>query len=83
MKTMNIALPADMKTFVSAEVKSRGYGSASEFVRALIREYREKRETSRLDPLLLAAIQSDMSSLSKRDFVVLREQLARRVNAKT
>ncbi len=37
MATMNISLPEGLKAFVDAQVDARGYGSASEYVRDLIR----------------------------------------------
>jgi antitoxin ParD1/3/4 len=37
MTTMNISLPDSLKDFVEEQVARRGYGSASEYVRDLIR----------------------------------------------
>ncbi|NWG75507.1 MAG: type II toxin-antitoxin system ParD family antitoxin, partial [Rubrivivax sp.] len=37
MSTMNISLPDDLKAFVDEQVAARAYGSASEYLRALIR----------------------------------------------
>lgn len=37
MGTMNISLPDGLRAFVEAQVAARGYGSASEYVRDLIR----------------------------------------------
>jgi antitoxin ParD1/3/4 len=36
--TMNISLPDSMKAFVDERVKSRGYGSHSEYLRDLVRK---------------------------------------------
>ena len=38
MQSMNISLPESMKKFVEAEVAAGGYGTASEFIRDLLRE---------------------------------------------
>ena len=38
MKTMNLSLPASLKSFVDEQVRSRGYGTLSEYVRELIRK---------------------------------------------
>jgi antitoxin ParD1/3/4 len=46
MTTMNVSLPDEMRAFIEAQVSSGGYASASEFVRALVRE-RQKREAKR------------------------------------
>ena len=42
MATMNISLPEDLKAFVDGQVAVRGYGSASEFLRELIRSERDR-----------------------------------------
>jgi antitoxin ParD1/3/4 len=82
MNTMNIALPSDMKEFVAAEVKAGSYSSSSEFVRALIRSYQEKRQAEKLETLLLEAIQSKKTPLTGKDFTHLRAELARRLGKK-
>jgi antitoxin ParD1/3/4 len=41
MTTMNISLPDDMKAFVDQQVRARGYMSASEYVRDLLRNEKE------------------------------------------
>ena len=38
MTTMNISLPEEMKVFVEAQMAQEGYASASEYLRALIRD---------------------------------------------
>lgn len=38
MATMNISLPDALKAFVDQQVDTRGYGTSSEYVRALIRK---------------------------------------------
>ena len=50
MGTMNISLPDPLKTFVDEQVKERGYGTSSEYVRDLIRRDQER---TRLRGLLL------------------------------
>jgi antitoxin ParD1/3/4 len=50
MTTINISLPEDLKAFIDAQVAARGYGSASEYVRELIRR---ERDLQRLQALLL------------------------------
>jgi antitoxin ParD1/3/4 len=38
MTTMNISLPDALKAFVDQQVDTRGFGTSSEYVRALIRK---------------------------------------------
>ena len=47
---MNISLPGTLKDFVDEQVADGGYGSSSEYVRALIRR---DQDTRRLRQLLL------------------------------
>jgi antitoxin ParD1/3/4 len=42
MSTMNISLPDLLKSFVDEQVKERGYGTSSEYVRELIRKDQER-----------------------------------------
>lgn len=39
--TMNISLPDTLKSFVDEQVKERGFGSSSEYIRELIRKERD------------------------------------------
>jgi len=55
MSTMNISLPEAMKTFVDEQVKQRGYGTSSEYVRELIRRDQDR---TYLRGLLLAGASS-------------------------
>ena len=41
MATMNISLPDELKQFVDAQVAEHAYGSASEYLRELIRKQRD------------------------------------------
>lgn len=44
MNTMTISLPDAMREFVESQVKSGSYGTASEYIRNLIRHEQERRE---------------------------------------
>ena len=58
MSTMNISLPETLKSFVDQQVKSRGYGSSSEYVRELIRKDQDRQH---LRGLLLEGAASPIS----------------------
>jgi len=55
MSTMNISLPEALKTFVDEQVKQRGYGTSSEYVRELIRRDQDR---THLRALILAGASS-------------------------
>ncbi len=58
MNTMNISLPVKMKAYVEKKVKTGEYGTASEYVRHLIREDQERNVRNKVDTMLLEALES-------------------------
>jgi antitoxin ParD1/3/4 len=44
MSTMNISLPESLKTYVDDQVSTGGFGTASEYLRTLIREDQERKQ---------------------------------------
>lgn len=44
MSTMNISLPDGLKTYVDDQVAGGGFGTASEYLRTLIREDQERKQ---------------------------------------
>ncbi len=50
--TMNISLTEDLKSFVDSRIKARGYSSASEYMRDLVRRDEEKQAEERLKALI-------------------------------
>ena len=59
MSTMNISLPESMKQFVDERLSEHEYGTASEYVRELIRSDQRRREEEKLERLLLERLESD------------------------
>jgi antitoxin ParD1/3/4 len=82
MTSLNISLPDPLKAYVEDRVASGDFGTPSEFVRSLIRQDKEQRET-RIEKELLDALKTRQiaigpEELSGRSLVsVLREKLAR------
>lgn len=76
MGTMNISLPDPLKTFVDEQVKQRGYGTSSEYVRDLIRKDQER---TRLRGLLLeGAASAPVSAADGAYFEGLRKRVRHR-----
>lgn len=55
---MNISLTEDLKTFVDARVKARGYSTYSEYVRDLVRRDEERAKEERFKALIEEGLQS-------------------------
>jgi antitoxin ParD1/3/4 len=59
MTSLNISLPEVLRQFVDQKVKSGGYGTASEYIRELIRQdQKQEEEQERLEGLLLEGLDS-------------------------
>jgi antitoxin ParD1/3/4 len=54
---MNISLPDSMKAFVDEKLESDGYGTASEYIRDLIRADQKQHDEEKLEALLLERLQ--------------------------
>lgn len=65
MSTMNISLPDSLKAFVDEQVKNRGYGTSSEYVRGLIRRDQDRLQ---LCNLLLAGAESLPTTAAGKDY---------------
>jgi antitoxin ParD1/3/4 len=76
MTTMNVSLPEAMKEFVEEQAAKGGYETASEYVRALIREAQIRAAKEDLDAKLLEGLESGPATpMSKADW----DELKRRV----
>src|SRR5688572_30256750 len=83
METMNISLPDPMKEFVEELVAQGDYSSASEYVRALIREDKKRREKARRESMLLEGLASGpMTAMTAEDWQNIRDEVRRRVTAR-
>lgn len=78
--TMNISLPDSMRVFVEETLANDGYGSASEYVRDLIRADQKRRNEKRLETVLLERLRSGDDETFTMDNV--RDVLRKRIKAK-
>jgi antitoxin ParD1/3/4 len=58
MTTMNISLPDEMKAFVEGQMAQEGYASASEYLRALIRDAQRRQAKRELEAKFREALES-------------------------
>ena len=75
MTTMNISVPDEMKAFVEAQMTQEGYASASEYLRALIRDAQKRRAKQELEAKLLEGLQGPVSEMTDADWCALRQGL--------
>ncbi len=78
--SLNISLPEALKEFVEAQVAEGAYGSASEFVRELIREAQKRKAKERVEALLLEGLNSgEATPMTSQDWEDLRQSLRDRL----
>ena len=65
--SMNISLPAHLKKWVDDQVEQRGYSTASEYVRDVLRREQEQLTRRLMDDRLVEAIDSGESKSVTRD----------------
>ena len=75
MTTMNISVPDEMKAFVEAQMAQEGYASASEYLRALIRDAQKRQAKQELEAKLLEGLQSPVSEMTDADWSTLRQHI--------
>ncbi|WP_018234417.1 ribbon-helix-helix domain-containing protein [Thioalkalivibrio thiocyanodenitrificans] len=73
MRTLNISLPDRLKSFVDDQVRERGYGTSSEYVRELIRRDQDRQTLRGL--LLAGGASAPTQPADKAYFQGLREQV--------
>ena len=77
MATMNISLPDELKQFIDEQVAEHAYGSASEYLRELIRK---QRDVEKLRSMLLEGANSGPGKPVTTDtFRAMREELRERL----
>jgi len=74
MESVNISLPEPQMRFVEAQIATGRYGSASEYVRELIREDEKRKAEERVEALLLEGLEGEESELSSGDWKVIRKE---------
>lgn len=79
MKTMNIALPDGLKSFVKDRVATGGYGTVSEYMRELIRADQKQLAKQQMEAEALRGMASGpVKVMSKRDWQQLHAAIGKR-----
>ena len=81
--TMNISLPAPLKSWVEQQVEARGYSTASEFVRDVLRREQEQAVRAAIDARLTEAIDSGPSTpMTAQDWKRIRAEGSKRARSR-
>jgi antitoxin ParD1/3/4 len=79
MTSMNISLPEALREFVEEQVATGGYGTASEYLRELIREDQKRRDRGKLEALLLEGLASPAREMTPEDWADIRGAVRQRL----
>jgi antitoxin ParD1/3/4 len=83
METMTIAVPETLQEFVQARVAERGYGSASDYIRDLIRADQKQQARAVLEAEVLKGARSGASvPMSDEDWQEIRNEVRQRFEAR-
>jgi antitoxin ParD1/3/4 len=81
--SMNISLPEPLKEWVDSQVAAGGYGTASEYVRHLLREEQQRRLREQIDRSLVESLDSGPSTpMTAADWDHIRREGKRRIAAR-
>jgi antitoxin ParD1/3/4 len=79
MSTMNISLPQAMKAFVEEQAAREGYGTVSEYLRALIRDVQKRKQAkAKLDAKLLEGARSSRERMTAKRWAALEDKIRKK-----
>ncbi len=81
--SMNISLPVSLKNWIEGQVQKKGYSTASEYVREILRREQAHEARRRVDSKLLAALDSGPPTpMTARDWQDIRREGRKRAAAR-
>jgi antitoxin ParD1/3/4 len=78
MTSLNISLPEPLRDFVNAQVAKGNYGTASEYLRELIRDAQRREAERELEAKLLEGLRSEAREMTADDWAELRRRVHER-----
>lgn len=83
MGTLNISLPDSMRAYIEDQASTGGFSTASEYVRALVRQDQKRRAEERLEALILEGIASgEPERMTPEDWKKLKQEVLTRLAAR-
>jgi antitoxin ParD1/3/4 len=77
--SVTIALPEPIKIFVEGQVAAGAYGTAADYIQALIRADQKRQAQDRLEALLLEGLASESSDMTATDWETIRREGLERI----
>jgi antitoxin ParD1/3/4 len=79
MPTMNIFLPESLKAFLEEQTVREGFGTVSEYLRAILSDLQQRQvQKAELDAKLLEGVRSPTVCMTKRRWEVMERKVTRR-----
>jgi len=79
---MHISLPEPLKAWVEKQIARHGFGTASEYVRQLLREEQKRQAQEKLEGMLLEGLDSGpMTPMTRKDWDDVRREGRKRLAA--
>ena len=83
MVTINISMSDDMNEFIEAQLAREGYASASEYLRALIRDAQKRQAKQELEAKLLEGLQGPAVEMTREDWASIRREALEGLSGET
>jgi antitoxin ParD1/3/4 len=77
MKTLNISLTTELRAYIDRQVAKGGYGTASEYIRDLIRQDLIRQAEEELDAKLLEGLNSEEVEVNEEFWRTVRGEVPR------
>ncbi len=68
LTTLSISLPESQRTWIDEQVTAQGYGTTSDYFRALIAAEQKRRAQDRLEKLLLEGLESGPGEVATPEY---------------
>ena len=76
---MNVSLPPPLKAWIDRQVRDSGFGTASEFIRHLVRQAKERH--AELEESLERALEGGRVRMTKSDWAEIQREADRQIAA--
>jgi antitoxin ParD1/3/4 len=75
MESVSVTLSETLKEFVDRQVAAGGYGSADQYIQALLREAQKQKARERVEELLLEGVRADKTEMTAGDWEAMRQEI--------